>query len=109
MDIQTKDPKKKTPNFISIEQVHALAKLANLKLTEEEALKLDTQLDQTVAYIENLNELNTKDVSPTAQTTDLKNIYFEDGTKNERQFSEKQALQNGKEIKEPYFVVKRIM
>jgi aspartyl-tRNA(Asn)/glutamyl-tRNA(Gln) amidotransferase subunit C len=61
-----------------------LAKLANLQLSDAEVDKYLNQLEQTLEYVENLKELDTKDVMPTSHATQVENVYFEDGTKNER-------------------------
>ena len=52
---------------ITLEQVRHVALLARLRLssTEEEALRAD--MDEMLAYVDKLNELDTKDVPPTAQ------------------------------------------
>ena len=52
---------------ITLEQVRHVALLARLRLSsaEEEALRAD--MDEMLAYVDKLNELDTKDVPPTAQ------------------------------------------
>lgn len=86
-----------------------LGKLANLTLSEEEVEKYKKQLGETLSYIENLQELDTSKVESTHHTTDLKDVFFEDGTQNTRQFSQEEALKNAKVKKNGYFVVPRIM
>jgi aspartyl-tRNA(Asn)/glutamyl-tRNA(Gln) amidotransferase subunit C len=61
-----------------------LAKLANLQLTDEEVEKYLNQLEQTLEYVENLKELDTKNVNTTSHATETENVYFEDGTENTR-------------------------
>jgi aspartyl-tRNA(Asn)/glutamyl-tRNA(Gln) amidotransferase subunit C len=46
------------------EQVKHIAKLARLNLTEDEVAKYAISLSQILGYIEQLNELDTKDVEP---------------------------------------------
>lgn len=86
-----------------------MAKLAKLNLTDEEIEKYTKQLEETVEYVENLNELNTGNVKPTSHTVNLENVYFQDGEKNKRGFTEEQALKNTKKKKNNFFVVKRIL
>ncbi len=86
-----------------------LAKLTNLKLTDTEIEKYCQQLEETVEYVENLNELNTNSVEPTSQTTNLTDVFFEDGGNNKRGLKQDEAIDNAKNKKEGYFVVKRIM
>ncbi len=64
--------------------VQQIAKLSNLTLSGEELAKFSKQLDETVEYIDNLQELDIKNVEPTSSPAGNVNIYFEDGTKNER-------------------------
>ena len=86
-----------------------MARLSNITLSEEEVAKLEGTLGETIEYVKNLGELDTSSVSPTNDTTSLKNIYFEDGTQNSRSLSTEEALQNAKNIKSGAFVVPRIM
>lgn len=64
--------------------VQQIAKLSNLTLSEAELNKFSKQLDETVEYIENLQELEVENVVPTSSPAGNVNIYFEDGTKNDR-------------------------
>lgn len=56
------------------EDVRHIAKLARLRLSEEEVLKFTKELSSILQYIDVLNELDTKNVEPTAQITGLTNI-----------------------------------
>jgi aspartyl-tRNA(Asn)/glutamyl-tRNA(Gln) amidotransferase subunit C len=46
--------------------VHHVATLASLTLTEEEAKRFEAELGAIVAYVAQLGELDTRDVPPTA-------------------------------------------
>jgi aspartyl-tRNA(Asn)/glutamyl-tRNA(Gln) amidotransferase subunit C len=48
-------------------EVRYVADLANLRLSEEEVHRLSDDLGQILTHIEQLNELDTKDVAPMAQ------------------------------------------
>lgn len=63
---------------ISMDQVKHVAHLARLAITEEEADKLTKQLDAIITFAEQLNELDTDNVEPTAHVLELKNILRED-------------------------------
>lgn len=91
------------------EEVLHLAKLAGLTLTEEEIEKNSAQLAETIEFIKNLDELDTKNVKPTNSVVDLSNVTFEDGEKNTRALTAKEAFSNGKNVKDNAFVVGRIM
>lgn len=60
------------------EQVRHVAKLARLKLSDEEVGKFSKQLSAVFEYMEELNEVDTEGVVPTAQTTGLENVTRED-------------------------------
>jgi aspartyl-tRNA(Asn)/glutamyl-tRNA(Gln) amidotransferase subunit C len=49
------------------EEVRYVADLANLRLSEEETQRMSHDLGQILTHIEQLNELDTSDVSPMAQ------------------------------------------
>jgi len=51
--------------------VHKVAMLARIRLTEEEAAHLGPQLGNILGYIEQLSEVDTAGVSPTAHPHDV--------------------------------------
>lgn len=56
---------------VSIEDVERVAELANLELDKEESKRMVHDLNAILDYVAQLNELNTKDVTPLAQVTEL--------------------------------------
>ncbi len=91
------------------EEVLHLAKLVNLQLSEDEVDLFRAQLGETIDYIKNLEELDTKNVIETSHTTDSHNISFKDGESSTRTFSQDQATKNAKGKKDGYFVVSKIL
>ena len=63
---------------ISKKEIEHIAHLARLGLTEEEKEKFALQLSSILDYIEQLKEVDTKGIEPTAQVTGLENVYRED-------------------------------
>lgn len=63
---------------LTSEEVKHIARLASLNLSEEEVKKYQKELSETLDYIENLNEVDTKNTEPTSQVTGLKNVTRED-------------------------------
>lgn len=61
--------------------IEYVARLARLQLTEEEKKKFGKQLADILQYIEKLNQLDTKDIHPTAHIIPLKNVWREDKAK----------------------------
>ncbi len=66
---------------ISMEQVKHVAHLARLAITEEEAAQFQHQLDQMISFAEQLNELDTDQVTATSHVLDMKNVMREDVSK----------------------------
>ncbi|MEB3213451.1 MAG: Asp-tRNA(Asn)/Glu-tRNA(Gln) amidotransferase subunit GatC [Leptolyngbyaceae bacterium] len=60
------------------EQVHKVATLARLALTAEEEERFTTQLGSILDYFEQLNELDTENVQPTARAIDVSNVTRQD-------------------------------
>jgi len=71
------NPKSQISNLTK-EEVKHIANLAKLKLTDGEVEKFQQQLSEVLDYMEVLNEVDTKDIEPTAQVTGLENVFRED-------------------------------
>lgn len=84
-----------------------IAQLANLSLNKQDENKFQQAFDATIKVIENLNELNIKNVTPTHQVTGTQNQWRED--KILPSLSQDQALANAKKKHQGYFVVNRII
>lgn len=84
-----------------------VAKLANLSLSDEEIKKFDKQLEETLAYVENLKEIDTSKVTATSQVTGLENLTREDIAKPS--LTQKQALSNAKKTHNGSFEVDAIL
>lgn len=67
---------------ISEEQVKHAAHLARLAITENEAQMLTDQLDKIITFAEQLNEVNTDNIEPTAHVLEIKNVMREDRAKD---------------------------
>jgi aspartyl-tRNA(Asn)/glutamyl-tRNA(Gln) amidotransferase subunit C len=63
---------------LSREEVAHVAELAKLGLTEEELEEFRQQLSSILDYAQMLTELDTDDISPTAQVIALENVMRED-------------------------------
>jgi aspartyl-tRNA(Asn)/glutamyl-tRNA(Gln) amidotransferase subunit C len=69
-----------------------VAKLANLRFNEEEAIKFEKQLSEILNYVEKLKEADTASVGTTSQVTGLENILRKDEAKPS--LSQEEALSN---------------
>ena len=89
--------------------IKAVSKLANLTLTSEEEKKIGKELNKIVEYIDMLSEVDTSSVTETSQTTELKNVFREDVVKPGKGLSVDEAVSNGQQIHNNYFVVRRLI
>jgi len=87
--------------------VRRVAKLANLPLSSEEEKKFEKQLEETLEYIESLNEIDTSKTLPADNVTSLQNITREDEVKPS--LSQEEALKNAKSVYKGFFRVKGIL
>lgn len=55
-----------------------LAQLSSLQLSDDEVADLQQDIAGILSYVEQLGELDTADVQPTYQVTDLENVWRED-------------------------------
>lgn len=85
-----------------------VAKLANLTIPDSEVKKFEKQLEETLEYIQGLNEIKTENVEPTSQVTGLENITREDTLDSTRTFSQDEALSNTKSQQNGFFKVKGV-
>jgi aspartyl-tRNA(Asn)/glutamyl-tRNA(Gln) amidotransferase subunit C len=63
---------------VTINDVEHVAKLARLSFSEEEKRKLIGHLNAILDYMEQLNRLDTSDVVPLSQVTELSNVVRDD-------------------------------
>lgn len=89
--------------------VEHVAKLAKLDLTDSEIEKFLPQLSSIVGLISELDEVDTKNVEPTAQTTGLENVFREDMATNTQSLDQDQALSGTDKIYNGYFKVKALL
>jgi aspartyl-tRNA(Asn)/glutamyl-tRNA(Gln) amidotransferase subunit C len=63
---------------ITLAEVHDVAKLARLSLSDEEAERMTADLDHILEYAETLRELDTEGIEPTAHAIPLETPMRED-------------------------------
>lgn len=63
---------------ISRDDVLHLAQLSSLQLTDDEITALQKDLSGILGYVNQLAELDTSNVEPTYQVTDLENVWRQD-------------------------------
>jgi aspartyl-tRNA(Asn)/glutamyl-tRNA(Gln) amidotransferase subunit C len=95
---------------LTTEEVRYVADLANLRLTEDEIGRMSRDLGQILTHIEQLNELDTKNIPPMAQvlyeadeTATLREDRPHNPLRNEESLANAPAAGNG------YFKVPRVI
>jgi aspartyl-tRNA(Asn)/glutamyl-tRNA(Gln) amidotransferase subunit C len=63
---------------LTTKEVQHIAKLARLQLSKEEEKQYQSQLSSILDFVEQLNEVDTKNIEETSQVTGLVNRYRED-------------------------------
>ncbi len=58
--------------------IEKVARLARIKLTEEEKVIFGNQLEQVLIYMEQLNRLDTQGIEPTSHAIPIFNVFRED-------------------------------
>ncbi len=93
---------------LSKDDILHLAKLAGLNLDDKEIEKYQTQLIETLEYIENLQQLDVTKKDTSTSPVKSENVFFEDGEKNSRNLSLAQVFRNVKNKKGSFFKVRKI-
>jgi len=91
------------------EQIDHIAKLARLELTEAELKKYGSQLSDVLNYIDQLKEVDTTDIEPTAQITGLENALREDEKEGWSERETEEALRQAPELESGQIKVKRVL
>ena len=93
--------------MIERKDVEHVARLARLALTDAELERMRAQLNGILTYIEKLNELDTRDVEPTAHAVPLVNVMRDD--EPGPCLSREDALANAPDRAGEFFRVPRII
>ena len=64
--------------MIDRDQVLHVARLARLKLTDEEVERMSSELSAVLDHIENISKLDLEGVEPTSHVVELENVLRED-------------------------------
>jgi aspartyl-tRNA(Asn)/glutamyl-tRNA(Gln) amidotransferase subunit C len=89
------------------EDLQHAVKLARIELTAEEEARLGSQLGDILKYIDKLNELDVKDVEPTAHAVPLTNVLRED--QPGKSLSHEAAMRNAPQTANGLFIVPKIV
>lgn len=92
---------------VTIPEVEKIAQLAKLKFSEEEKVKLQKDMNQILGYIEQLNELDLKDVEPLENINETENVMREDVVKP--WLTTEEALKNAPAKTQKFFKVPKVI
>lgn len=92
---------------ISEEEVRHISMLARLKPSDEEVSRFSEQLSAILAYMEQLNEVDTTDVPPTAHALPVHNVFRED--RPGLSLAPDQALANAPQREGNFFAVPKVL
>lgn len=92
---------------VSSDTVEKVARLARLRLTEKEVRKYARDLNSILSAFRTLDKVDVKNVRPSFQPLDVRNVVREDLT--EPSLSNEQALANAQHKERGYFKGPRIV
>jgi aspartyl-tRNA(Asn)/glutamyl-tRNA(Gln) amidotransferase subunit C len=88
-------------------EVEHVARLARLALQDDELDRLTGQMDAILGYVEQLNELNTEGIIPTAHAVPMENAFRVDEVKPS--IGIEKALKNAPAAAESAFKVPKVI
>jgi len=92
---------------VTIKDVEHIARLARLEFSEEEKQKFTHQLNQILAYMEQLNKLDTSAVEPLSHVIELSNVFRPDEVKPG--LTPEEALKNAPAKTDKFFKVPKVI
>jgi len=93
---------------VTIKDVEKIAKLAKLKFTEDEKVKLQGEMNEVLGYIDTINQIpGLDDVQPLENINDTENIFREDIDKPG--ITKQEALKNAPEKTDNFFKVPKVL
>lgn len=94
---------------LSLKDVKHVATLAKLKLTDTEIAKFQKQLSKVVSFVGELNEVDTKGIEPTSQTTGFENVFRTDEINSKMSLTQDKALSGTDKTINGYFVADAVI
>ena len=87
--------------------VKKIATLSRIKIQEKEVEKFSKELSKIITWVEKLNEVETKNITPIANPSDIK-IPLRKDEINDGKIEDK-VLENAPEKKAGYFIVPKVV
>ena len=92
---------------IGVKDVEYVARLARLRLSDEEKEEFAVQLDDILTYMDKLNEVDTRGVEPTSHVIPIKNVFRDDGVRES--LPHEPSLRNAPEKERGFYKVPKII
>ena len=92
---------------VTRDEVIRIAKLAKLHLDEEQIINYTKNINEILTYMEQLNEVNIKDIEPLSHVLDQSNIVREDIVTESLDI--KEILKSAPQSSEKHFVVPKVI
>ena len=92
---------------LTADEVRYIAKLARVALSDAEVERLGGELSTILEHFQVLNDIDTQDVPPTAQSFDLHNVERPDETRPS--FALEDVLRNAPRREDGYFRVRGVL
>jgi aspartyl-tRNA(Asn)/glutamyl-tRNA(Gln) amidotransferase subunit C len=92
---------------VTKKDVEYIAELAKLRFKDEELEKFTEQLNEILAYVEKLNELDTTNIEPLSHPVEGSNVFREDAAKPS--IDREEALRNAPDRSELFFKVPKVI
>lgn len=89
---------------LTLADVDHVATLARLGLTPAERERMREKLSTILGHIDELSQLDTDSISPTASVTHMTNVWRDDSV--EPSLTSQQVFQNAPRVNDAYFVVR---
>ncbi|MCX7611398.1 MAG: Asp-tRNA(Asn)/Glu-tRNA(Gln) amidotransferase subunit GatC [Ignavibacterium sp.] len=89
------------------EEIIKIAKLAKLKLNDNEIEKFTYQFNQILDYMKKLNEINTDEVQPLSHPIEINNVMRDDELKDS--IPRELALSNAPDKDDKFFKVPKVI
>jgi aspartyl-tRNA(Asn)/glutamyl-tRNA(Gln) amidotransferase subunit C len=92
---------------VTRKDVEHIAELARLKFKDEELESFTVQLNEILAYMEQLNELDTENVEPLSHPVEGSNVFRDDEAKSS--IDREEALKNAPQRNDEFFRVPKVI
>lgn len=93
---------------ITPEEISKVARLARIKLTDEELGDMTEELGSILDFVARINAADTEDIEPTSQVTGLKDVWREDKIKRSKVVP-KDLLAGAPSTQDGYVKVKKVL